>query len=194
MSLLNTERLTPRAAATWCCHNNLCCSCRWCGGDVAVTEHLDDLVQVISYTSAAAKEANRVLGISRLLVSGKPLPLRSSHGRVAKVAMEAAKAAADPLLPQEPLLPLQAAKAAALERALLLFKLLGNLHYWSPELPAQQQERFVRLMVGALRQSARSSMEFDTLCARVTENLKTLQRCVCLLLWGVGHSSGDCSG
>jgi hypothetical protein len=143
---------------------------------VAITQHLDDLVQVASYTSAAAKEANRVSGIALTLVAGKPLPLQAKHGRVAKVAAEAAAAAADPLLPQEPLQPLLLAKAAALERALLLFKLLGNLHYWSQELPAQQEQRFVRLMVGSLKAAASSQAAFSKSCQRVAENLQVLER------------------
>lgn len=142
-----------------------------------MTEHLEDLVHVVSYTSAAAKEANRVTGVSKWQVAGKPLPLKpSKHGRIALVAAAAAEAAEDPTLPQEPLQPVLAAKSAALERSLLLFKLLGNLHFWAPELPAQQEERFVQLLVGALRQSARSSAEFDLACKRVTDNLKALDR------------------
>lgn len=151
--------------------------CRWCGGDVAVTEHLDDLVQVVSYTAAAAKEANRVLGLSKGHVHGRALPLSArKHGRIAKVATEAEAALRDPLLPQEPVQPLAAAKGAALERSLLLFKLLGNLHYWSPDLPAQQQERFVKLMVGGLRQTAAGARDFQMACARVVDNLRALER------------------
>lgn len=149
---------------------------RWCAGDVAVTEHLDDLIQTISYTPAAAKEANRVLGLSKGLVQGKPLPLKAKHGRVARVAADALEAQANPLLPQEPLQPLSAAKSAALERAVLLHKLLGNLHYYTPELPAQQEGRFLRLMVGALRRSASSEAEFNLACQRVSGNLRTLER------------------
>jgi hypothetical protein len=137
---------------------------------------LDDLVQVISYTPAAAKEANRVLGLSKNLVAGRPLPLKAKHGRVAKVAADALMAQEDPTAPQEPLQPLSAAKSAALERAVLLYKLLGNLHYYTPELPAQQEGRFVRLMVGALRQSAASAADFELSCKRVTDNLRALQR------------------
>lgn len=40
---------------------------------------------------------------------------------------------------QQELQQLHSAKASALSRALLLFKLLGNLHYWSPELPAHMK-------------------------------------------------------
>lgn len=149
---------------------------RWCCGDVAVTEHLDDLVQVVSYISAATKEANRVLGLSRSHVLGKPLPLKPKHGRIAKVAADALAALADPILPQEPVQPLNAAKCAALERSVLLFKLLGNLHYWAQELPAQQQQRFVRLMVGALRHAAPDEAAFRTAVSRVEGNLKALER------------------
>jgi len=144
---------------------------------VAVTQHLDDLVQVVSYNSAAAKEANRYNGVSRWLVAGKPLPLKlAKHGRVARVAADAEAAAEDPTLPQEALQPLMAAKSAALERALLLFKVLGNLHYWVKDLPAQQQERFVQLLVGGLRHSTTTAAQFDTACRRVVANLKALER------------------
>lgn len=141
-----------------------------------MTEHLDDLIQVISYTPAAAKEANRVLGLSKGLVMGRPLPLKPKHGRIASVAAAALEAQDNPTLPQEPLLPLSVAKSAALERAMLLYKLLGNLHYYTPELPAQQKGRFVQLMVGALRQSAASAADFHSACARVQDNIKALER------------------
>jgi hypothetical protein len=158
------------------------CLNRWCGGDVAVTQHLDDLVQVVSYTSAAVKEANRVHGVSRWLVLGKPLPLSvSKHGRVAAVAAAAIEAAADitGTVPQEQLQPLLSAKAASLERALLLFKLLGNLHFWAQHLPPRQEQRFVRLMVGALVAASGDAREFSRSYTRICDNMRALERCVC---------------
>lgn len=143
-----------------------------------MTQHLDDLVPVVSYTAAANKEANRVLGLSKGHVHGRPLPLNPrQHGRMAKVAADAEEALRDPTLPQEPVQPLNAAKAAALDRSLCLFKVLASVHYWEEgKVPAHHRELFVKLMVGSLRQGAASAAAFDTACSRVLDNLRALER------------------
>lgn len=135
---------------------------------MAVSQHMPDLVHVGSTTSAAIKEANKIQSISRWLVLAKPLPgctaSSSSSGRSRR---DGSAAEADTTA-------LPNAKAAALDRSLLLFKLLGNLHYWSAELPQQLEQRFVKLLVGGLRSSARSEAEFTVQCHRVTLNLQRL--------------------
>jgi hypothetical protein len=131
---------------------------------------------------AAVKDANRVYGASRWLVTGTPLPLElDKHGRVAAVAAAATAAARDADAPQESLQPLLAAKAAALERALLLFKLLGNLHYWGPDLPRSQERRFAQLVAASLAASSRSEKDFRRRCKRLDSNMSTLHRCARVL-------------
>jgi hypothetical protein len=148
----------------------LCGCCRWCAGDVAVSQHMPDLVHVGSTTSAAIKDANKIQSISRWLVLAKPLPGTAGPG----VGAGSGRSRRDGTAAEAEATALRNAKAAALDRSLLLFKLLGNLHYWAPELPQQLQQRFVKLLVGGLRSSARSESEFTVACHRVTLNLQRL--------------------
>eukprot|EP00775_Hariotina_reticulata_P004131 gene4132-4378_t len=46
---------------------------RWCGGDVAVSQHIHDFIQLGSTTASAVKDVNKITGISRWLVQGKAL-------------------------------------------------------------------------------------------------------------------------
>eukprot|EP00775_Hariotina_reticulata_P004130 gene4131-4377_t len=75
---------------------------------------------------------------------------------------------------QQELQQLHSAKAAALSRTLLLFKLLGNLHYWAPELPAHMENCFAKFILGALRTSFGSQQELRVACQRVNSNLQAL--------------------
>jgi hypothetical protein len=130
---------------------------------------MPDLVHVGSTTSAAIKDANKIQSISRWLVLAKPLP-----GTAGPATGGGGRSRRDGNAAEAEATALPNAKAAALDRSLLLFKLLGNLHYWSPELPQQLQQRFVKLLVGGLRSSARSESEFTVACHRVTLNLQRL--------------------
>jgi hypothetical protein len=136
---------------------------------------MPDLVHVGSTTSAAIKDANKIQGISRWLVLAKPLPGCTAAAPAAtggSSSRDRSRCGGSAAEAEATALP--NAKAAALDRSLLLFKLLGNLHYWSPELPQQLQQRFVKLLVGGLRSSARSEAEFTVACHRVTLNLQRL--------------------
>jgi hypothetical protein len=131
---------------------------------------MPDLVHVGSTTSAAIKDANKIQSISRWLVLAKPLPGTAGPN----VGASTGRSRRDGSAAEAEATALPNAKAAALDRSLLLFKLLGNLHYWSPELPQQLQQRFVKLLVGVLRSSASSESEFTVACHRVTLNLQRL--------------------
>jgi hypothetical protein len=133
---------------------------------------MPDLVHVGSTTSAAIKDANKIQGISRWLVLAKPLPGVTAAAAGSSSSRERSRRDGSAADAEATALP--NAKAAALDRSLLLFKLLGNLHYWSPELPQQLQQRFVKLLVGGLQSSARSEAEFTVACHRVTLNLQRL--------------------
>jgi hypothetical protein len=131
---------------------------------------MPDIVHVGSTTSAAIKDANKIQSISRWLVTAKPLPGTPGPG----VVRSAKHRDRDGTAAEAEATALPNAKAAALDRSLLLFKVLGNLHFWSEELPQQLQQRFVKLLVGGLRSSARSQAEFTVACHRVTLNLQQL--------------------
>lgn len=171
------QALKAASCSLLAAHHRCLCDClllsvhhRWCAGDVAVTQHISDLIQVGSATSAAVKEANKVQGVSRWLVLGKPLS-STTPGSLKPASSRAAQQAGE--LDTSSLLN---AKGAALERCLLLFKLLGNLHYWSPELPKHLEQKFVKRLVGALQASCDDEAEFKAACGRVAENLKGLVR------------------
>lgn len=142
-----------------------------------MTQHINDRLQISSLTSDAIKAANKLQSISRWLVLGKTLPQNlaaaASRGFAGR---SAAGTAADTPGSDAEMHSLLVAKAAALERTLLLFKVLGNLQFWRDDLGPQARDQLVRYLMGALRSTAGSETEFQAACRRMSENLGALLR------------------
>lgn len=68
------------------------------------------------------------------------------------------------------------AKAAALERTLLLFKVLSNLQYWHKDLGPEAKNQFVKYVVGTLKSHCCNEQEFRAACVRVCVNLDSLMK------------------
>lgn len=138
-----------------------------------MTQHINDRLQISSLTPDAVKHANKIQGISRWLVLGKTLAqnLTSAAARGAS-----SRPSADGAGSEAEVESLLVAKAAALERTMLLFKVLGNLHFWCEDLGQAAKGQFVKYLVGSLRAIAVHEHEFKSLCLRVGENLKALLR------------------